>query len=120
MAPRATAAEVLKLFGGVYPPGVDATNIGNLLASADYAMDGYALKHFKTDLSTTDTAVIHASNMTVAQLGLRVLWYQAGGVLSGTPEPPVLTDEVIVIIEGSLSSTTNDGVYTGDQIDDEA
>ena len=103
---RATAAEVLILFGGVYPPGTSAANIGALLDNADYHMDGYAKKFYDETLSTTDTSIIYAANMTVAQLGARIMWYQAGAGLSLTPQPPVLTDEVIFLIEASLIDTT--------------
>jgi len=104
---RATAAEVLKLFGGSYPPGTDATNIGNLCADADYHMDAYAKKiAYDSTLSTTDTGVIYAANMTVAQLGMHALWIQAGGVLSGYPQPDILTDEVKMIIKANLMSSS--------------
>lgn len=114
---RATAAEVLKLFGGVYPPGTDATNIGNLCAKADYHIDGYAKKHYKTDLSTTDTSIIYAANLTVAQLGMQLMWYQAGGKLSGQSRPPILTDEVKEIIDASMSATDEDHAIVVDAID---
>jgi len=114
---RATAAEVLKLTGGVYPPGTDVTNIGNLCDDADYHMDGYAKKFYKTDLSTTDTSIIYAANLTVIQLGMRIMWYQAGGVLSGQPPPPVLTEEVRELIDASLSATDDDQATTGDFVD---
>ena len=114
---RATAAEVLKLFGGVYPPGTDATNIGNLCADADYHMDGYAKKNYKTDLSTTDTSLIYAACMTVAQLGMRIMWYQAGGRLSGQPADPILTDEVKELIDASMSATDEDQAIAGDYVD---
>ena len=118
MAPRATAAEVLKLFGGSYPPGTDATNIGDLLAQADYHMDGYAKKYYSTTLSTTDTSIIYAANITVAQLGARIMWYQAGAGLSLTAQPPVLTDEVIFLIDASLIDSTTAQFDALDLIDD--
>jgi len=118
MAARATEAEVLKLHGGVHPPGVDATNVGNLLDAADYHMDGYAKKYYSTTLSTTDTSIVYAANMTVAQLGSRIVWYQAGGPLSGVPQPPVLSDEVIFLIDASLIDSTTAQFDTLDMIDD--
>lgn len=114
---RATAAEVLKLFAGVYPPGTDATNIGNLCSQADYHMDAYAKANGETSLSTTDTGVVYAANMTVAQLGLRSMWIQAGGPLSGYPEPPVLTNEVKLIIKANIRSSTYGPVAVTDMID---
>ena len=114
---RATAAEVLKLFGDAYPPGLDATNICNVCAHADYHMDAYAKSHFESSLSTTDTGVIYAANLTVIQLGLRMIWIQAGGVLSGQPEPPVLTNEVKAIIKANIISQTYGPVTTVDMID---
>lgn len=114
---RATAAEVLKLFGGVYPPGTDVTNIGNLCADMDYHVDGYIKKMYNTSLSTTDTSVIYVCNMGVAQLGMLILWYQAGGPLSGQPRPPILTDEMKEILDASISATDEDHAFAGDLID---
>lgn len=115
---RATAAEVLKLFGGSYPPGCDATNIGNLCAQADYHMDAYAKDLGYTSLSTTDTGVVYAANMTVAQLGLHAIWIQAGGAISGYPPPPILTNEVKMIIKANIRSSTYGPVAVVDTIDD--
>ena len=116
---RATAAEVLKLFGGTYPPGTSAANITDLLTDADYIIDGYVRKHYKSSLSTTDMAVIHMANQIVARLGMRILWYQAGGVLSGTPEPEMLTSEMKDIIESMVAdTTTDDSTMTLDAIDE--
>ena len=119
MAARATAAEVLKLFGGSYPPGTDASNIGDLLDAADYHMDGYAKQFYGETLSTTDTSIIYAANITVAQLGARIMWYQAGAGLSQTPQPPVLTDEVKFLIDASLVDTTTAQFDTLDLIDED-
>ena len=117
---RATVAEVLKLFGGAYPPGTDASNIGDLLDQADYEMDGYAKIYYSTTLSVTDTSIIHAANMTVAQLGARIMWYQAGAGLSLTAEPPVLTDGVKFLIDASLVDSTTAQFDTLDMIDEDA
>lgn len=39
---RASAAEVVKLFGGTYPAGWDATSVGNLCTQMDAILDGKA------------------------------------------------------------------------------
>jgi len=115
---RATAAEVLKLFGGSYPPGTSAANIGDLLADADYIIDGYVKKHYRDALSIADTSIIHMANQIVARLGMRILWYQAGGVLSGTAEPEMLTIEMKDLIDSLLADTSaDDHATTLDAID---
>lgn len=106
---RATATEVVKLFGGSYPPGLDATKVGNLCADGDYVLDGYVKVTYKTDLSTTDTDVVSIANHIVFRLCMRALWAQGGGALTGMQEPVILTEELKIRIAAVLGSTTTDG-----------
>jgi len=91
---RATAAEVLKLFGGSYPTGLDATSVGNLCDTADYQLDGFARGEGEPSLSTSDTAIISIANAIAARLCMHSLWMQAGGNLSNVPEPAIITPEI--------------------------
>ena len=116
---RATAAEVLKLMGGVYITGSDATNVAAILAEADYELDDYALFHYKTTLSTTDTAVISIANNLALRKVLHWIWQQAGGTLTRTAEPEIFTQTIKNRIEAHLGSTTDDGVYVGSMIDED-
>lgn len=81
---RATAAEMLKLFGGKYPPPHDATSFGNFAAHVDAELDMMALPG---TLSTTGTNEVALANREAYRLVLHSLWAAAGGVLSGMPEP---------------------------------
>ena len=82
---RATAAEILKLFGGVYPPGHDATSLGNFAAQADAELDMMALPSIL--LSTTGTKEVALANREGYRFTLHAIWSSAGGVLTGQPEP---------------------------------
>jgi len=106
---RATAAEVLKLMGGSYPPGLDATSVGNLCADGDYILDGYVKTTYKTDLSTSATDVVSIANHIVFRLCMRALWAQGGGTLTGMQEPQTLTEELKTRIAAVVGDTTTDG-----------
>lgn len=81
---RATAAEMLKLSGGVYPPPHDATSYGNFAAQADAELDTMALPG---TLSTTDTKAVALANREAMRFVIHSMWIAAGGPLSGAPEP---------------------------------
>lgn len=88
---RATAAEMLKLTGGVHPPPHDATSYGNLAAQVDTIMDTEAEPGV---LSTTGTKEIALANRIGAyNLVPLSLWVLAGAELSGKPRPPKLTQQ---------------------------
>ena len=106
---RATAAEVEYLFMGNWPPGVDDTSAGNILAGVDYLLDGYVKRNYKTTLSTTDTDVVHIANLLAKQVILQGLWSVAGGVLSDKPEPALFTAEIKMLIEAVLTDVDKDG-----------
>ena len=82
---RATATEMLKLFGGKYPPGHDATSFGNYAAQTDAELDTMALPSIL--LSTTGTKEVALSNREAYRFVIHSLWASAGGPLSGMPEP---------------------------------
>ena len=117
MAPRATAAEVLKLLGGSYPGGFNATNVGNLLQEADYVIDDYARSHYNTTLSTTDAEVIAIANNAVVDLIEDAQWLHASPNTRG-PRPDVPSKKVMARIDAHLGNTTYDGSYTGDMVSD--
>ena len=81
---RATAAEMLKLCGGVYPPPHDATSFGNFAAQVDAELDTMALP---STLSTTGTKEVALANREAVRLVLHSVWIAAGGTLSGAAEP---------------------------------
>ena len=113
---RATAAEMLKLTV-VYLPGHDATTYANFATTADTKLDTAALP---ATLSTTGANEIALANRVGVRLVIHSVWDAAGGPLSGTPEPVVMTDDILEELSRLLTNTTNDGIYTGDQIDDDA
>ena len=84
MAARATAAEMLKLSGGVYIPPNDATSYLAFAAQVDSELDMMALPG---TLSTTDTKAIALANREAYRFVLHGAWAAAGGTLSGAPEP---------------------------------
>ena len=114
---RATAAGALKLFGGTYPPGHDATSFGNLVAAADALVDTEALPGV---LSTTGTNEIALGDRVLYNLVLHSMWASAGGDLSGKPEPVVMTDQIKADIRQLLMDTTEDSFTTLDWIDEDA
>lgn len=103
---RSTEPEVLKLFLGVYPASVNATNVGNILAGVDYSLDGWVKRNYKTSLSTTDTAVIHIANLMAKQVVLKGMWARGK---QERPEPILFTEEIIAMIEAAISDTESDG-----------
>jgi hypothetical protein len=113
---RATAAEMLKLFGGTYPPGYDATNFVTFAAQADAILDTEALP---ATLSTTGTNEIALANRIAVNLVHRSIWLGAGGILSGFPEPVYFTDDMKRQLEQLLASTDVEW-STLDMIDEDA
>ena len=112
---RATAAEILKLFGGVHPPPHDATSFGNLAAQIDTLMDTEALPGV---LSTTGTLEVALANRIGFNLVNWSVWGLAGGDLSGKPEPVVMTEGIKKEIKQLLMDPTEDGWTTLDMIDE--
>ena len=116
---RATAAEILKLFGGTYPPGHDATSFGDFAAQVDSELDMMALPG---TLSTSGTNEVALANREAYRLVLHSLWAAAGGPLSGAPEPLSLYNRVYYEhvqkqVRKLQRSTTYGPVYTVDIID---
>lgn len=118
MAPRATAAEVLKLLGGYYPAGFNATNVGTMLAEADYELDDYARENYNTTMSTSDTSVISIANNLVVRKIIWAQWIHAPVEGRGT-EPVIFTDHLKGRIDAHLGSTTYDGFMAGEQVSDD-
>ena len=116
---RATAAEILKLFGGHYPPGHDATSFGNFAAQVDAELDMMALPG---TLSAAGTNEVALANREAYRLVLHSLWAAAGGTLSGAPEPLSLYNwnyynHVQKQVRKLQASTTYGGVAVIDMIE---
>jgi len=116
---RATAAEMLKLFRGTYPPGDDATSFGNFAAQVDAELDVMALPG---TLSTTDTNAVALANREAYRMVLHSMWAAAGGPLSGAPEPTSLYNKqyynhVQAQVRKIQKGTTYGAVTTIDTID---
>ncbi len=111
---RATAAEIKKLFLGKWPAGATDSNVGDILAGIDYTLDGHVKRHYDTSLSETDTDVVHIANKIGKQEILHALWSSAGGSANANtgPEPLIFTDEIVSMIEASITDTVRDGSST--------
>ena len=83
---RATAAQMLILYGGVYPPNHDATTFGNIATHADALIDAYCLP---STLSTTSTTALGIANRIAVELVHHSVWLAGGGDLSGTTHPTI-------------------------------
>lgn len=103
---RATAAEMVKLFGGTYPAGHDATTFVTFITQADSIIDTLALPAV---LSTTGTNEIALANRIAVHLVHRSMWLQAGGVLSGVSEPPWVPEELRDMLNHLAASANYDG-----------
>lgn len=114
---RATAAGMLKLFGGVYPPPHDATSFGNFVTQADALVDTEALPGV---LSTSGTNEVALGDRVGANIVIWSLWGLAGGDLSGKPEPVIMTEGIKKEIKQLLMDPIADGWDTLDQIDESA
>jgi len=106
---------MLKLFGGAYPPGHDATSFGNFAAHADAKIDTEALP---AALSASGTNEVAFANRYAVRLVLHSMWLSAGGPLSGAPEPELWTEEWTHELKQLLGSSTADGWTTLDWIDE--
>jgi muconolactone delta-isomerase len=113
---RATAAEMLKLFGGTYPPGHDATSFGNFAAQTDAILDTKAIP---STLSATGTNEVAFANRVAVNLVLRALWLSAGGILSGQQQPSIWTNDDNDILAQLLADTTAGRYTTIDMIDED-
>ena len=113
MAPRGTAAEMLILTGGKYPPPHDATSYLAFCAQADTLIDTFALPAV---LSTTGTAEIALANRVSVNLLMRSIDYAAGK----EPTGPELTTQNKADIVQLAMDTTEDGFTTLDMIDEDA
>ena len=116
---RASAAEMLKLFGGTHPPGHDATSFLNFAAQTDAELDMMALPG---TLSATGTNEVALANREAYRFVLHSLWAAAGGTLSGAPEPLSLYNRqyynhVQKQVRKLQASTTYTGVAVVDMIE---
>ena len=114
---RATAAGALKLFGGTYPPGHDATSFGNFVAHADGIVDVEALPAV---ISTTGANEILIGDIVLYNLVIHSMWGAGGGDLTGKPEPVVLTNVLKHMIKQLAMDPTADSFDTLNMIDEDA
>jgi len=103
-----------------YPPGHDATTFGNYAALVDAELDTMALP--ATNLSTTDTKVIALANREAYRFVIHSYWANAGGPLSGQPEPMSLYNPAYYLhvqkqVLKLLAGSTYGGTTTVDLID---
>ena len=121
MAARATAAEIKKLFLGVWPLPATDTNVADILSGIDYMLDGYVKRYYNVTLSATDTDVVHIANMMGKQVVLDAVWSVAGGTASTStgPRPEVFTQEIKDLIEAVVVSQTYDGSSTLETISED-
>lgn len=113
---RASAAEMLKLFGGTYPPGHDATSFGNLAVYADALIDGYSLPAV---CPTVGAPIVGVANRIAVHLVQKAMWLSAGGILSGQEPPVIMTKDLKDIIDKVNMDTTADGFWALDTIDED-
>ncbi len=113
---RATAAEMLKLFGGTYPPGHDATSFGDVAVHADALIDAYSLPAVAP---TTGIEILGLANRIAVHIINHAQWLSAGGVLSGFPDPPTLEPDILELLDKINMDTTADGWHTLDMIDED-
>ena len=114
---RATAAQMLVLFGGTYPPGHDATTFGNIATHTDAWINAYCLP---STLSTTDASALGVANMIAVHFVNHALYLSAGGVLSGESDPHLIPHDITDLLDKLLMDTTNDGFVSLDMIDEDA
>jgi hypothetical protein len=107
---------MVKMMGGVYPPGHTATTFGNFAAQADALLDTEALPD---TLSTTGTKEVALANRLAVNLVLRSMWMSAGGPLTGQPEPPFFTNDMKRHLEQLLAAAADEWT-TLDMIDEDA
>ena len=108
---RATAAEVVKLFGNTYPPGWTATTVGYICDSVDDELDEY-------ELSTSDQGAIALANQLVYRRVIHAIWAAAGGILTGHNEPKVWSQDLIDWRDRLADEETYEFVASVDTVND--
>ena len=109
---RATAAEMLKLTV-TYLPGHDATSYGNTATQTDALIDAHT---YPDTIAASGTKEEFVANLAAVELLHWGLWISAGGILSGTPEPPLFSTRVKELID-NLVTQTGGGIGIIDLID---
>jgi hypothetical protein len=105
---RATATEVVKKWGGTYPPGWDATSVGNVCTQVDAEIDGRA----SPSTFGTSTNFAEFANELVYRRVNHANWSAAGGILTGHVEPVVWTQDLKDWFNALLTDTTEDTMTT--------
>lgn len=107
---RATAVEVVKKWGGVYPPGWDVTSVGLICTQVDAELDAKA----SPSVFGTTTNFVEFANMLVFRRVNHGRW--ASGNMN-TNEPFVWTSEMEEWFQSLLTDTTEDSVTSVKLID---
>ena len=103
---RATAAEVVKKWGGTYPAGWDATSVGNVCAQVDAELDAKALPD---TLGTGTNEAEFANEYTFRKINYQR--WTTGNMDTPPPARP-WDDEMKDWFAALLSSTSLDGFGT--------
>lgn len=106
-----------KLTGGKYLPGHDSTSYGNFAAQADALIDTKALPSI---LSASGTNEVAFANRKAVDFVVRAVWFNAGGPLSGQPDPSLWTRDDDTMLRQLLHDPTADGWAALDTIDESA
>ena len=108
---RATAAEVVKLFGNTYPPGWTSTTVGYICDIVDDELDEY-------ELSTSDQGAITLANLVVYRRVIHSQWASAGGILTGMNEPKIWTQDLIDLRDRLADEGTHEFFAPVDTVND--
>ena len=114
---RATAIEMLKLFGGVHPPPHDATSFGAVCPHADALIDAYV---YPCTVSTTSTVALGVANRVAVHIINHSLWIAAGAELTGVPMPVMLTREVKLLLDNIKIQDATGSIAVVGMLDEDA
>ena len=101
---RATAAEVVKKWGGSYPAGWDATSVGNICTQMDAEIDGRA----SPSTFATGTNHVEFANEAVFRRINFARW--AAGNMTQPPPPRPWDDDMLSWFNALLTDTTHDSI----------
>lgn len=102
---RATAAEVVKKFGGTYPAGWDATSVGNICTQVDAELNG---KASPSTFGTGTNEVEFANELAFRRTNYGI--WASGDMTS--PAPPLWDEHMETWFQALLTDTTEDAITT--------
>lgn len=103
---RATATEVVKKWGGVYPPPYDATSVGNICTQADAELDARAAP---STLGTGTNEAEFANEYVWRKINY--MRWAAGPMRTPAPLNP-WSEDMQLWFNRLLSNTTKDSTTT--------